>query len=142
MSYTDHIYDTIVITGIATWEQFIEHRPHLVELVSTCTGPKYVRKGVSWDKHRYWAWTCGACGKSGITRADVLKRWAISNHKCECKRRAKTYECVDASKRCPACGQEKPATKGYWYISKCGYLSHRCKECSKQCRKDRYNKRG
>jgi len=131
IDYTNHFCDTIVIDGLATWDDFCRHKPHRVKPVITASGQKvFVHKAKQRDRHRYWLWHCIICNRTGLVRADTLTLWAKHGHKCKC-RRHKVYAITKAFKRCPDCGKSLPTTDTYWYIQKRGYLSHRCKRCQR-----------
>ena len=132
IDYTNHIFETIIIDRIATWDDFCKHKPHRIKSVVTASGNTVlVNKSNNRDKHRYWHWRCIACERSGIVRVDVLKRWIDNDHKCRCKRKRKPYAATETHKVCGFCKRRKLLTTMFFYKSKAGYYSTNCKECSR-----------
>ncbi len=138
VDYTDHIYNTIIIDRIATWEDFCEHKPDRIKYVRTVSKPSVpVHRLLRRNRCRYWLYHCIACRRTGIVRVDTLKKWADSNHQCKCR---KTYRPQDTRKTCKYCGTDKPLIKAFWYISKAGYADNYCKTCRRAYRHKRYIK--
>ena len=144
--FTDHLYDTIAIDGLSTWEDFCKYKPHRVKAVGTCTGEiMYVHKDGKRNKHRYWLWHCEKCSRSGIVRADTLRRWTLDGHKCKCRHQQQALynRSITGSagrfKHCKACNRDLPANGNYWYVSKRGYLSFECIQCIRKRRINNYD---
>jgi len=133
--YTGKTIGTIIIQRLATFEDYCKYKPHRVKQIGTASGKaQFVYKSPAYRGRRYWLWLCVACKRTGIIRADVVKRWTENGHQCRCRstgKPPKPYVYVGVDKYCPRCCRTLPATKTFWYIAKRGYLSSLCKRCSR-----------
>lgn len=136
IDYTNHLFDIIVITRIATWTDFCKFKPHRTKPVSTLTGTQHIHRSNVRNKARYWFWQCLRCENQGIIRADNIKRWITTDHTCNCQ-----HKCYVApkTKHCKRCYHTWPTDRLHWYISGRGYLSTHCKRCTSAIRKSQYD---
>lgn len=139
IDYTNHIYNSIIVTGFATWAEFCKHKPNSIKRIITASGDSVlVHKNSNHNKHHYYRTFCAACKCVRIIRADVLGLWAKTGHTCRCKRKRKPYANTEAQKHCPGCCRSLSTSSVFWYISKAGYLSSKCKQCHKTYSQSRY----
>lgn len=117
--YSNHLYDSIIILRLATFEEFCKYKPTRVKRITTVRGEIYVLKSYARNRQRYWLWACGACKRRGIIRADTLGLWTDNDHQCRCR----------ARKTCKVCNRTYAITKAHWYINKHGYADSYCKPC-------------
>lgn len=128
--YTGRIFGSIIIRSLANFNDVCEHKPHRVEQVGTVNGKaEFVYKHPAYRGRRYWLWACVACKRSGMIRADIVKKWAENGHQCRC--RDKQHKEYSSFKTCKYLNHKLPATRVFFYQTKAGYLSTNCRACSR-----------
>lgn len=133
-NYTNILVNLLLYRGPATTEELAEFKPELAKSVICAAGMKtiiaYVR--TKFDHHKYWAYTCTVCGKTGIKRAG-----SINSFRCECQknvkrpRKQRRKKIQPKEKMCQRCKQILPLTTDYYYRAKTGYFGSYCKDCHK-----------
>lgn len=139
IDFDGQIFGTIMITRVATFEDYCEHKPNRVKQIGTADGTaRYVCKSKTRNRSRYWCWACAACKRTGVIRADTLKKWAENGHQCPCRRKQRRaghkleqHKGYGSFKLCKYLNHKLPATTAFFYQSKAGYLSTNCRACSR-----------
>ncbi|KKK74882.1 hypothetical protein LCGC14_2879310, partial [marine sediment metagenome] len=61
IDYSSHLYGSIVILKIASFEEFCRYKPTKVKKITTVRGDIYVLKSWARNTTRYWLYKCVSC---------------------------------------------------------------------------------